>query len=219
VTRWLTFDCFGTLVDWQSGFRQVLRPAAGDRTDALVAAYHVAEPEVERELSGASYRTILRESVARAADAAGIALAPDDTDLLARHWGELPVFADTEASLTALRADGWRLGILTNCDNDLFDATRAALPVPIDLVVTAEEAGNYKPDLAHFTEFERRSGVERADWVHAAVSWYHDMQPARALGLRRVWVDRERTGHDPSTVTERVTTLTDLVRVTRAFAT
>jgi 2-haloacid dehalogenase len=218
VTRWITFDCYGTLVDWQSGFRQILRPAVGDSVDDLVAAYHVTEPEVERERPGASYKTILSEAISRAAVAAGVALAPGDRDLLARHWAELPVFADTEASLNALRDDGWRLGILTNCDNDLFEATREVFPVPIDVVVTAEEVGNYKPDLAHFTEFERRSGVDRGDWVHAAVSWYADMQPARDLGLRRVWVDRENTGHDASIVTERVSNLNELVTVTRAFA-
>ena len=99
--------------------------------------------------------------------------------MLADHWAELPLFADTEAALAALRSDGWRLGILTNCDTDLFESTRNAFPVQIDMVVTAEEVGNYKPDLAHFTEFERRSGVQRANWVHAAVSWFHDMAPAR----------------------------------------
>ena len=219
MTRWITFDCYGTLVDWQSGFRQILRPAVGDQVDDLVAAYHVTEPEVERELPGASYKTILRDAVARAAVAAEVAVAPGDLDLLAQHWAELPVFPDTEASLNALRDDGWRLGILTNCDNDLFEATRKVLPVSIDLVVTAEEVGNYKPNLAHFTEFERRAGADRSDWVHAAVSWFHDMQPARDLGLRRVWIDREHSGHDASTVTARVANLTELVAVTRAFAT
>jgi 2-haloacid dehalogenase len=204
MTRWITFDCFGTLVDWQTGFREILRSVVGDRVDEVVAAYHNAEPAVEREHPSASYRTILRESLARA----GV-----DSHVLAERWGELPVFADTEPSLTALRSAGWKLGVLTNCDNDLFAATRERFPVPIDEVVTAEEVGNYKPDLAHFTEFEKRTGVDRADWVHAAVSYTHDMVPARALGIRRIWVDRERTGQDPSTVSARVTSLAALVSV------
>jgi 2-haloacid dehalogenase len=211
MTRWITFDCYGTLVDWQTGFRQILRPAVGAGVEALVTAYYTTETEVEKEQPGASYKTILRTALERASTVSGVAL--DDADLLAKHWGEQPVFDDTEASLEALRAGGWRLGILTNCDNDLFEVTRRAFPVPIDLVVTAEEVGNYKPDLAHFTEFERRTGVDRADWVHAAVSWFHDMQPARTLGLRRIWVDREKSGHDPSTVSARVTSLAELVTV------
>lgn len=204
MTRWITFDCFGTLVDWQTGFRSLLRSVVGDRVDEVVTAYHNAEPVVEKEHPSASYKTILRESLARA----GV-----DSDVLAERWGELPVFADTEPSLNALRAAGWKLGILTNCDNDLFAATRERFPVPIDEVVTAEEVGNYKPDLAHFTEFEQRTGVDRTDWVHAAVSYTHDMVPARALGIRRIWVDRERTGQDPSTVSARVTSLAELVTV------
>jgi 2-haloacid dehalogenase len=208
MTRWITFDCFGTLVDWQTGFRQILRPLLGDRVEAVVAAYHEVEPEVERALAKAPYTTILRESLSRAA---GSSLS--DPDVLAQHWCELPVFDDTEPSLTALRDAGWKLGILTNCDNDLFAATRERLPVPIDLVVTAEEVGNYKPDLAHFVEFEKRTGVDRADWVHAAVSYFHDMVPATELGLRRIWVDREKTGQDPASVSARVTSLAELVTV------
>src|SRR5204863_1682748 len=123
-----------------------------------------------------------------------------DPDLLAQHWGELPVFDDTEPSLTALQAAGWKLGILTNCDNDLFAATRERLPVPIDVVVTAEEVGNYKPDLAHFVEFEKRTGVDRTDWVHAAVSYFHDMVPATELGLRRMRVVRGDGGRARGTV-------------------
>jgi len=208
MTRWITFDCFGTLVDWQTGFRQILRPVVGDRVEDVVLQYHAVEPAVEKEHRSSSYKTILRESLSRAAGD----LVPDP-DLLAQHWGELPVFDDTEPSLTALRAAGWKLGILTNCDNDLFATTRERLPVPIDLVVTAEEVGNYKPDLAHFVEFEKRTGVDRADWVHAAVSYFHDMVPATQLGLRRIWVDREKTGQDPATVSARVTSLAELVTV------
>jgi 2-haloacid dehalogenase len=215
--RWITFDCYGTLIDWLSGFRQILRPVAGDRVDDLVAAYHSAEPAVEREFPGASYRTILNRSLQRAAAASQVPISVGDLDVLADHWAELPLFPDTEGALAALRSDGWRLGILTNCDTDLFESTRNAFPVQIDMVVTAEEVGNYKPDLAHFTEFERRSGIQRANWVHAAVSWSHDMAPARTLGLRRVWVDREQSGHDPSTVTARVINLTELVTATHTW--
>ena len=85
-------------------------------------------------------------------------------------------------------------------------------------MVTAEEVRSYKPALGHFERFEERSGVRREDWVHAAVSWWHDMVPARELGLRRVWVDREDSGHDPSIVTARVPDMAGLVPVARELA-
>ncbi len=106
--------------------------------------------------------------------------------------------------MRTLRDHGFKLGILTNCDDDLFESTRAALGVDIDLVVTAEQVRSYKPALGHFERFEATTGVDRSDWVHAAVAWWHDMVPARELGLTRVWVDREHSGHDASIVTHHV---------------
>jgi 2-haloacid dehalogenase len=201
MDRWMTFDCYGTLLDWQTAFRRVLPPA-------VVRAFHEVEPEVERELRSASYKTILREGARRAADRAEIAL--EDPDVLVAQWHTIGAFPDTVAALRELKRRGWKLGILTNCDDDLFASTRAALGVEIDLVVTAEEVGDYKPALAHFERFEAETGVTRANWVHAAVSWFHDMVPARDLGIRRVWVDREDSGHDPSIVTARVRDMASL---------
>jgi 2-haloacid dehalogenase len=202
--RWITFDCYGTLLDWQSAFRRILEPVADGRLEALVDAFHAVEPEVERELPTASYKAILRECTTRAAQRAVIPLAPTDRDALVTHWHTIDAFPDTVAALEELRRQGWKLGILTNCDEDLFDATRPALGVEPDLVVTAEAVGSYKPAHGHFERFEAVTGVDRRFWVHAAVSWWHDMVPARALGLRRVWVDRENSGHDASIVTARV---------------
>jgi 2-haloacid dehalogenase len=211
--RWITFDCYGTLLDWQSAFRRILEPVADGHIDALVDAFHAVEPEVERELSPASYKAILREGTARAGRRAGLDLAPADLDLLVTHWHTITAFPDTIAALEELRRQGWKLGILTNCDDDLFDSTRPALGVVPDLVVTAEAVGSYKPALGHFERFEALTGVDRRRWVHAAVSWWHDMVPARDLGLRRVWVDREDSGHDASIVTARVPDMASLARI------
>jgi 2-haloacid dehalogenase len=202
--RWITFDCYGTLLDWQTAFRRILEPVADGRIEDLVHAFHAVEPEVQRDMPTASYKAILLEGAARAAQRAGIDLAPADQERLVGDWSTIEAFPDTPAALNALRDAGWRLGILTNCDTDLFESTRAALGAEIDLVVTAEETRSYKPALGHFTAFEGRSGVARANWVHAAVAWWHDMVPARDLGLRRVWVDRERTGQDASIVTAHI---------------
>lgn len=196
--KWVSFDCYGTLVDWRGGFRSLLEPLSDGRTDELLHAYHDAELAIEEESPGASYKDVLRLSLGRAAQAIGLTISDDERDVLVRDWGSLPLFPDTEHALKELRADGWKLAILTNCDDDLFALTSARFPVPIDLVVTAEEVHSYKPALGHFSEFERRSGVDRSEWVHAAVSWWHDMRPAAELGIRRVWVDRERSGEDES---------------------
>lgn len=211
--RWITFDCYGTLLDWQTAFRRILGPVAQGRLEELVHGFHAVEPDVEREMPTASYRQILREGVRRAAVKSGVALADPDFDLLATNWHVVQPFDDTVAALTELHRQGWKLGILTNCDVDMFESTRAALGVEIDLVVTAEEVGSYKPHPGHFVEFERRTGVDRAHWVHAAVSWWHDMLPARDLGLRRVWVDREDSGNDPSVVTARVRDMAGLAGI------
>jgi 2-haloacid dehalogenase len=211
--RWITFDCYGTLLDWQSAFRRILEPVADGRIDALVEAFHAVEPEVERELSSASYKTILRECTTRAARRAGVALAPADEGALVASWHTIDAFPDTVAALEDLHRQGWKLGILTNCDEDLFAATRPALGVEPDLVVTAEAVGSYKPAHGHFERFEAITGVDRRSWVHAAVSWWHDMVPARDLGLRRIWVDREDSGHDASIVTARVPDMASLAQI------
>jgi 2-haloacid dehalogenase len=210
MQRWMTFDCYGTLLDWQTAFRRILEPVAGGRIDALVSAFHEVEPEVQRDLPTALYKDILREGVTRAAARAGTEL---DRELLVDGWHTIEPFPDTVAALEALRRDGWKLGILTNCDDDLFASTRAALGVEPDLVVTAEQVRAYKPAPPHFERFEAESGVDRANWVHAAVSWWHDMVPARTLGIRRVWVDREDSGHDASIVTARVPDMASLARL------
>ena len=211
----MTFDCYGTLLDWQAGFRRILEPVAGPRTDAVVSAFHETEPQVQAENPHALYKEILREGLERAARQAGVPLSGD---VLVAGWGTIGAFPDTVAALEELRSQGWSLGILTNCDKDLFAATQAALGVEPDLVITSEEVGSYKPALGHFERFEAATNVARADWVHAAVSWWHDMVPARDLGLRRIWVDREDSGHDPSIVTARVPDMASLARVARELA-
>lgn len=216
--KWVTFDCFGTLMDWQTGFRNALAPIAGDQTEALVAAYHQAEHTTQDEAPTRPYRDVLKLTLQRAADSIGLELDEHDADVLARTWADMPVFPDTAASLDQLHADGWKIAILTNCDNELFEKTAAAFPVKLDMLVTSQEVGSYKPSLGHFKEFEKRSGVAHDRWVHAAVSWYYDMRPAQVLGIKRVWVDRENTGQDASIVTAHIHDMASLPGTLRAFA-
>lgn len=209
--RWVTFDCFGTLIDWLSGFRAILAPIAGNRTEALIRAYNEAERSLEAEQPHHLYRSVLTTGLARAAHAIELDLAPTEADLLARRWGELPLFPDVLTGLAELRAAGWKIAVLTNCDNDLFAETLASHPnLAPDLVVTAEQVSSYKPKFAHFERFEALSGINRKNWVHAANSWFHDIEPAKRYGISCVWVDRDRTGHDPAVASCVVGTVADL---------
>jgi 2-haloacid dehalogenase len=202
--KWITFDCFGTLVDWHNGFADILRPLAGERTAELIRVYHEAERVLEEQRPHLLYRDVLTQGIARAAAEIGLRLTREQTRSLPERWGTQTVFADVEPALAALRAAGWKLAVLTNCDLDLFAQTHKAFQRPFDLVVTAEQAKDYKPSLAHFRYFWRVSGVQQNEWVHAACSWYHDIQTAREMGIRRIWVDRDRTSHDATAATLRI---------------
>ena len=202
--RWVTFDCFGTLVDWQTGFASMLAPLAGDRTSEVVRAYHASERIVERDTPYRRYKDVLAAALARAAAARGVQLSAADARALERSWGSLPIFDDVESMLAELRRSGWRLAVLTNCDDDLFEITHRTFRRPFDLFVTAERVRGYKPAPWHFRAFQRLTRVNRCDWVHVACSWYHDIAPAHALGVQTVWLDRERTGEDESRASARV---------------
>jgi len=192
--RWITFDCFRTLVDWQAGFAAALRPFAGERTDDVLQAYYAHEAVVERLTPHRSYKEVLVLALARAAQECGVPFSAETARPLAEAWASMPVFDDVEPMLADLRAQGWRLAVLTNCDEDLFALTHRQFRAPFDLVLTAERLRGYKPAPWHFLGFERMTRVDRRDWVHVANSWYHDIAPARALGIQHVWLDRDRTG-------------------------
>jgi 2-haloacid dehalogenase len=213
--RWITFDCFGTLVDWHTGFASILRPVAGERTAELIRAYHEFEKPLEQERPHRLYRDVLQEGVARAAAKIGLPLSEAQKEALPQRWGTQPVFPDVEPALAALRADGWKLAVLTNCDLDLFAQTQRSFRQPFDLVVTAEQVGDYKPSLAHFRYFLRESGVGKNNWLHAAGSWYHDIAPAREMGISRIWVDRDQTGDDPGAASLRIGSAQELPAAVR----
>jgi 2-haloacid dehalogenase len=202
--RWITFDCFGTLVDWTSGFDAILRPIAGPDTPALIAAYHRFERLLEEESPHRPYRDVLTTGVVRAAEEIGVALNEHQARALPEQWGTLPVFSDVEPMLAALRAEGYRLGVLTNCDEDLFAETQKSFILPFDQVVTAERVRDYKPSTSHFRFFARSTGAGPGTWTHVARSWHHDIVPARQMDIPRVWVDRDNTGEDAAAASVRV---------------
>lgn len=186
----LTFDCYGTLIDWEAGIVRDLR--AGLSTDAtddqLLAAYADAESVLEL---GAfrPYREVLVDALARVASLLGARVT--EPYALVRGLPTWPPFPDSVASLAAL-SRRFRLCVVSNVDRDLFDGTEATLGAPFAEVVTADQVRSYKPAPAHFEEALRRLALDRGAVVHVAQSLFHDIEPARALGLRCVWVDRRR---------------------------
>lgn len=210
-SRWVTFDCYGTLVDWQAGLTSVLSPLAGGRAAELVRAYHATERCVEQQRPHKPYKDVLVTALVRAARSAGLPLSEGEARALPQSWTAMRPFPDTEALLAELRARGYRLAVLTNCDDDLFEVTHRTFRHPFDLFLTAERVRAYKPAPWHFRAFELITGARRGEWVHVACSWYHDIAPARTLGVNRVWLDRERTGDDPGVASVHVHTAAEAV--------
>lgn len=192
--RWATFDCFGTLVDWNGGIgRELERLFGAACAGEPLSAYHELEPQIQREDPGRSYREVMAVALAR------LGAPADEQDALGRSLPDWAVFPEVPAALEEARARGWRLAVLSNTDRDLLDASLRRIGVPFDLSVVASEIDSYKPAPAHWEEFFARSGADRARHVHVAASLFHDVAPATALGLRTVWVNRlgEAPGPQP----------------------
>ncbi len=188
----VTFDCYGTLIDWEAGITRAFVEAAGRDgvhleaatvLDAYLAMERVVEGETYR-----SYRDILTETARRVAARLGWPLDPARARFLPESLGDWPPFSDTNPALQRLAEAGYRLGILSNVDDDLLAATRRHFAVPFEIIVTAEQVKSYKPAPAHWHEARRRIGGAR--WLHAAQSYYHDVTAARGLGVPVAWINR-----------------------------
>ncbi len=208
--RWLTFDCFGTLVDWRHGIATTGELLFPGRGQDFLAAYIDLEAEVEADGPFRKYREVLAETTRRIAAKLDLQLKPDDATALSATIPYWPVFADVGPALGALRNDGWKLALLTNCDRDLIAQTRQRLPVPFAAVVTAEDVSAYKPNHAHFERFRTERGSSAHTWIHVAQSYFHDIKPAHELGIRRIWVNRLGEQDDPSIADAVISGLADL---------
>jgi 2-haloacid dehalogenase len=185
VERWATFDCYGTLIDWNGGIGRELERLFGPaRGGELLHTYHELEPQIQREDPGRSYREVMAVALAR------LGAPADEQDALGRSLPEWDPFPEVPEALEAARARGWRLAVLSNTDPDLLEASVARIGVEVDLTVAASEIGAYKPAPAHWEEFFARSGADRAGHVHVAASLFHDIAPASSLGLRTIWINR-----------------------------
>jgi 2-haloacid dehalogenase len=203
VERWATFDCYGTLIDWDGGIRRELaRVFSEERADELLARYHVLEPQLQAD-GKLSYREVLTEAMRRLGAPAG------EQDALAGSLPSWQPFPEVPGALEKARERGWKLAILSNTDRDFIDASQERIGVPFELALVASEIGSYKPGHRHWERFFEQTGAPREGQVHVAASLFHDIAPANELGLRSVWINRLGERADPEPTRE----LNDLTRL------
>lgn len=194
----LTFDCYGTLVDWETGILGAVLPllhryGVTSDADRVLAAFARAESAVQSQREHVAYKEVLRRTFCEMAKDLGFTPAPKDANILLESFGRWPLFPDTVASLQTLAAR-WPLGIISNVDDDLLAETLTRVDVSFTWRITAERVGAYKPRVEMFeaaaVALARSSDARRRSWVHVGQSRHHDIAPARAFGLRTAHVVR-----------------------------
>ena len=208
----LTFDCYGTLIDWEAGILAALRaPLAAHGIEAaddpVLEAFARHEAEVEAG-PYRRYREVLGEVLGAMLGHFGEAATLDERAAFGGSVVDWPTFPDSAAALARLH-ERFKLGVITNCDDDLFAASEEKLGLKFDWLVTAQQARRYKPNPRGFELMFERVGLPPARILHVAQSLYHDHVPAKRLGLSTVWVDR-RAGRGGSGATPAATATPDL---------
>jgi 2-haloacid dehalogenase len=201
--RWATFDCYGTLVDWNAGIRAELgRLFGASAADRLLSRYHAIEPQVQDEHPGWSYRQVMAAVLVEIASEQRVALPAAEEDALSRSLPEWPVFAEVPGALAEARRRGWSLFALSNIDHDLLAASISAIGVPFQGAIVASEIGSYKPGHGHWQAFYESTGADKDRHVHVAQSHFHDIMPANELGIRSVWINRLAEQREPAPTRE-----------------
>lgn len=193
--EWLSFDCYGTLIDWESGIlgyaRPLLRSKGCDVSDAeILSLYSELEPR-EQSREYRSYRVVLAAVMRGLAKELNFEVSAQEAAGLAESIANWKPFPDTVQGLRKLKSR-YKLAVLSNIDDDLFALTAKLLEVPFDLIVTAQQVGSYKPSPRNFETLLERTGVWPDRLLHAAESLYHDVGPALELGIATVWVNRRQ---------------------------
>jgi 2-haloacid dehalogenase len=195
----LSFDCYGTLVDWETGICEALVPWLEQRgatlsRERMLESFARHEAAQEAETPGMIYSELLACVHRRLTAEWGVAASEEEHRAFGASVGDWPPFADTGAALAYLKRH-YKLAILSNVDRNSFAATNRRLGVAFDAIYTAEEIGSYKPDLHNFhymIDSLAEQGYGRGDVLHVAQSLYHDHAPANAVGLRSAWIDRRQ---------------------------
>jgi 2-haloalkanoic acid dehalogenase type II len=196
----LTFDCYGTLIDWERGILAELLPFAalhGLAVDehALLEAFGEAEARCEAATPARLYPELLGDVLRQLASRWSVMLADGEAEAFGGSVGRWPVFADSPAALQYLSRH-YKLVILSNVDRASFARSNEMLGVAFDRVITAEDVGSYKPNRRNFeyalTDLEKALAIGKGDILHVAQSLFHDIVPAKAIGLRTMWIDRRK---------------------------
>ena len=209
----ITFDCYGTLIDWEAGISSAFASAAATEgreleRERVLQAYAELEPVVEAE-TYRSYRDVLTATAQRVAGTFDWPLTKERAGFLANSLPSWQPFPDTNPALERLAAARYTLGILSNVDDDLLASTLRHFSVRFELLVTAQQVGSYKPAHGHFYVARQRIGGRR--WLHAAQSYFHDVVPARELGIPAAWINRKRDhAYDGGRADREFATLTEL---------
>jgi 2-haloacid dehalogenase len=203
MDRWATFDCYGTLIDWDGGIRETVGRVFGDeRADEQLDRYHDIEPALQADGSR-TYREVMRDAMRE------LGAPEDDVDALGRSLPTWKPFPEVRDALTEARKRGWKLAILSNTDRDFIEASMERIDVPFELAIVASEIGSYKPAHRHWLAFFDQTNADREHHIHVAQSHFHDVVPATELGLKSIWVNRRGERHEPPPTRE----LPDLTRL------
>jgi 2-haloacid dehalogenase len=191
--RCLTFDCYGTLIDWETGILNALNTAfaAHDRNipaQPLLGAYADIEPQIQND-GYMCYREVLAEVMRRLGERFNTVFTTDEIASLAESIRDWQPYPDTVIALTRLKSR-YKLAIISNIDDDLFAHSAKKLEVPFNQVITAQQVGAYKPSLRNFEVALQRIGLPKENILHVAESTHHDIAPANILGIHSVWVNR-----------------------------
>jgi 2-haloacid dehalogenase len=194
--RWATFDCYGTLINWNGGVRrELVRVFGEERADERLRRYHELEPALQAD-GTRSYRDVMTEAMR------ALGAPEGEEDGLAASLPSWEPFPEVRDALRAAGSRGWKLAILSNTDRDFIEASMDQIGVPFELAIVASELGSYKPGHAHWQRFFQEIDVPRERHVHVAQSHFHDIVPATDLGLRTVWINRYGERHEPSPTRE-----------------
>ena len=196
--QWLSFDCYGTLVDWETGISTAVAEALGShgvhKTAAeILTLFATMEPRAQTAHGFLEYRDALREVMALIGAELNLTLSDSELGCLADTLPNWPVFPDVADALTAMKSR-YRLAIISNVDDDLFAGSARAMGIDFDAVVTSQQVRAYKPDLSAFNTALELMGCDKANWLHIGESLYHDIGPANRMGIDSVWVNRPDRG-------------------------
>ncbi len=212
---WITFDCYGTLIDWERGITDALLPLLGPGTDRRELAQRYIEIEAEVEKGGhRPYRDVLDLASRHLLVERGRPIGDDQASPVPGSLPSWPPFPEVPGALAELRRRGYRYAILSNVDNDLLAASIGRMGIEPDLAITAEDARSYKPARGHWRHFEERTGAGKNDTIHVAASLYHDIRPTTTWGYRNVWIARRieaLRGAEPTRILPDLTQLPDTI--------